>query len=469
MNTDRLRREFPWMRLPGDAFLPRRQFGWLTLGVVAFTVYGSFVPFKLRAHPTEHPLASFRWAVEQRSNVQSRSDFLANFALGVPLGFCALAWRLLDRNPSRLAVAGTAAAVWPFCVALAVGVEFGQLYFEGRTTSGSDILAQSAGSAAGMLAFVLAGPAAIGRVRRHFDRDQYRTPAVALLTGYVALLALNQLLPLDLTASPAEWYRKFRDGRVTLVPFSDFAPRGQPAWRKVQAWLEVAALYLPVGLLLGVARPRMPVARVLALGLLLAGGLEAGQILVATRSPSATDVALGAAAVLLGALLARNMGTGRGLDVEAALILAQAWLLWLAVAAWLPFEFDGRIGGDRLRTLTWLPFETALEKNYLSGLEEIITKTLVFLPFGVVTAAYGPPGAKGRVAAGVALAAGVGLLLEAGQLYLPDRVAAPMDVLYAAAGGCLGAAATRKLRPEPAADAPPAALRADELANLGVN
>ncbi len=458
------------MNLPGGQFLPRRLFGWLALGVVAFTIYGSFVPFVLRPQPTDHPLASFRWALEQRTNIQSRSDFLANFALGMPLGFCMLAWRLLDRNPTRLNVVGCTIALWPLCVLLAIAVEFGQLYFEGRTTSGSDILAQAAGSLMGMCLFIACGQAAINRVRRQFDHPEIRTPAMALLVMYAGVLALTQLLPLDLSASPADWYRKFRDGKATLSPFSELgANTGIPLWRKVQAWLELAAVYLPVGLLLAfvprvdprplpgvlpwVATVRVAM-RVFGLGLVLAAVLEGCQFLVMSRSPSTTDVLLGGGAVLLGWLLARGMGTGRGLDIEAALILAQAWLVWLAVAAWLPFEFESHIGGRRFAQMTWLPFETALEKNYLSGLEEILTKALLAVPFGVIVAAYGSPAKRGRVAVAVALAVGVGLLLEVGQLYLRERVPAPMDVLYAAAGGWLGASATLKLRQALVAPAP---------------
>ncbi|QEL15430.1 VanZ family protein [Limnoglobus roseus] len=465
MNTDRIRREFPWMKLPGGEFLPRRLFGWLALGVVAFTIYGSFVPFVLRPHYTDHPISSFRWALEQRSNIQSRSDFLANFALGVPLGFCVLAWRLLDRNPNRLNLVGCIVALWPCCVFLAAAVEFGQLYFEGRTTSGSDIIAQSLGSAFGMCVFVVGGQWGIDRVRRQFDHEHYRTPAVALLVMYLGLLALTQTLPLDLSASPPDWLRKFRDGKATLSPFSELGVQnGIPAWRKGQAWLELAAVYLPVGLLLAFVsltdpRPQPGVLpwvtlfraamRVFGIGLLLAVVFESCQFLVMSRSPSTTDVILGGGGVLLGWLLARGMGTGRGLDIEAVLILAQGWLVWLAVAAWLPFDFEAHIGARRFTRMNWLPFESALEKNYLSGLEEILTKTLLSVPFGVIVAAYGSPSAKrGRVAVAVAVAisVGVGLLLEVGQLYLRERVSAPMDVLYAAAGGWLGVAATLKLR-----------------------
>jgi VanZ family protein len=188
------------------------------------------------------------------------------------------------------------------------------------------------------------------------------------------------------------------------------------------------------------------------LGLLLAAILEAGQFAVMSRSPSTSDVCLGGLAVLLGWLVSFGMGvnaTGGGLDIEAALILGQAWLLLLAIAAWLPFEFDGSIGGLRFDALNWLPFAAAQEKNYLGGLEEAFAKTMLALPYGAVVAALGPvarANRRQRIAVGIALAAGLALLLEAGQLFLPERVASPSDVLYAAFGGGIGAAVTLRLR-----------------------
>jgi VanZ family protein len=467
VNTERLVREFPWLR-PSAKYLPPRAFGWLVLGVAIFIVYGSLVPFKFRWRPFDDAVHGFQWVLEHRTGIQSRSDFLANFALGLPLGFAVAAWRLLDRAPSiarRLAVGLVA---WPACTLFAASVEFSQLYFPNRTCSGSDILAQSLGAAVGLLAYLFAGQRVVDQLRARLGPQSKAGPALGWLAVLATAVALAQWLPLDISASPADWYRKLKDGTATLSPFSELGIRPEvPMWRKGQVWLELAGLYLTVGLVLAFAPfgrpvrleglpPWMPVARValrvFGLGLAFATILEASQFPVMSRSPSVTDILIGGTAVFLGWLIAYGMGvnaTGGGLDIEAALILGQAWLLWLAIVAWLPFEFDGTIGGARFRDLNWLPFAAAQEKNYLGGLEEAVSKTILALPYGAIVAALGPAARanrRQRIALGAALAGGLALVLEAGQLYLPERVASPSDVIYAAVGGAIGAAVTLRLR-----------------------
>lgn len=111
--------------------------------------------------------------------------------------------------------------------------------------------------------------------------------------------------------------------------------------------------------------------------------------------------------------------------------------------------------------LNWLPFAAAQEKNYLGGLEEALAKVMLALPYGAVVAALGAAeraNRRQRIAAGAALAAGLALILEAGQLFLPERVASPTDVLCAAAGGAIGAAVTLRLRGAGRNDDRPAAL-----------
>ena len=467
MNTERLAREFPWTRPPAAKVLPPRAFAWLALGVALFTVYGSLVPFQYRWRPFDEATHGFRWVLEHRTGIQSRSDFLANFALGLPLGFALAAWRLLDFQPGALRRTAAFVLIGPACTLFAALVEFAQLYFPNRTCSGSDIIAQSLGAAVGIAIYLIAGQRTVDRVRAQFAGDSYRSPAVGWLAIYVAVLALVQWLPLDISASPADWLRKLKEGKATLSPFSEIGAHDRSAWRKCQVWLELAAVYFPVGLLLAFAPfgrpvridgapPWLPTARAafraLGFGLALAAILEAGQFAVMSRSPSTSDVCLGGAAVLLGWLVARGMGAnaaGGGLDIEAALILGQAWLLWLAIAAWLPFEFDGHIGGARFENLNWLPFAAAQEKNYLGGLEEALAKVLLALPYGIVVAALGAAGRanrRQRIAIGAVLAAGLALILEAGQLFLPERVASPTDIVYAAVGGAIGAAVTLRLR-----------------------
>src|SRR5207248_2325426 len=75
----------------------RRTFALFVLGVVAFTVYGSLVPFEFRSRGAGEAADSFLWAMTRRAVPQSRSDALANVLLGVPLGFGLLGLARVDR------------------------------------------------------------------------------------------------------------------------------------------------------------------------------------------------------------------------------------------------------------------------------------------------------------------------------------------------------------------------------------
>src|SRR5207248_1539661 len=111
-----------------------------------------------------------------------------------------------------------------------------------------------------------------------------------------------QALPLDLNLSPADLYRRIRHGKIRFVPFGEF--RGLPGdrvWERVATLVQLAGLYLPVGLLAANLPGRFwrsgrNLPRVFAAAVGLAVGLEAIQLAVHSRTPSATDAVVGAIA-----------------------------------------------------------------------------------------------------------------------------------------------------------------------------
>jgi glycopeptide antibiotics resistance protein len=445
--------------------LPARQFGWFALGVAIFTIYGSLVPFNFRLQSLGSALDSFH-AVISNTRLASRSDFAANFLLGVPLGFCLIAWRMLDTERSTFALVKSFLMLWPWCIGLAAGVEFAQLFFPGRSSSGTDILAQSAGSALGMALYAYGGQHLIDRFRLLFQNGQFQSPALGFCVVYVAVLVVNQLLPMDFSASPKSWVDKYREGKVVISPFAELAGGGAKVelWRKLSAWVELAALYFPIGLLLAFVPKTMPIPlegvppnivlaraciRVFAVGLMIAGALEAAQILVLSRYSSVTDVILGGVAVFLGWASARALRSEIGLNLEAALILGQGWLLLLAIERWLPFAFDGTIGGSRFRELNWVPLAADLESNYLGRLNGMLSRIMVFLPLGAVAAGYGQLfsfAPARRCFAAEVFAAAAALVFEIGRLFLRERVPSPTDVMLAGIGGWIGATVAIRLR-----------------------
>lgn len=434
-------------------------FAWLTAGVVAFTIYGSLVPFHFHEQSLESAIQGFRWVLETRSGIESRSDFVANFLLGVPLGFCLLAAVRLDRpaDVTRSLIIGL--PLWWLCVAFAAVVEFLQLFFPDRTCAGSDIIAQGLGSLTGILIWIAFGDRLVRRFRRVWTGDRIGGTAGRIFIAYLGVLAMVLWLPLDLTLSPADVYHKFRDGKVILVPFDEITRPGGPGLiTKLPTWIELACLDFSAGLLAGfIHRPRWnnlgQLGNVVIRGALLALIFEAGQIFVMSRTSSITDVLIGTLGFTLGWLLVRVLQPppGRGISTNLGLLLIQAWAGLLLIANWLPLDFDRAILDSKLAAVNWVPFAAAYEKNYLSSLEEAATKTLLFAPLGAAVAAIGVRRVV-RKRHALVLGVLVAAIVESGQLLLPSRVANPTDLIFGGAGAWLGAATALRIR---AFNAPP--------------
>ena len=86
----------------------RRTFALISLGVVAFIVSGSLVPFTFEPRPFDEAVGAFQWAMETRARPESRSDGLANLLIAVPLGFALLGCACVDRPGAQTPGAGIA-------------------------------------------------------------------------------------------------------------------------------------------------------------------------------------------------------------------------------------------------------------------------------------------------------------------------------------------------------------------------
>ena len=288
----------------------RRWYAAAAVGVAAFVAYGSLVPFEFHARAWSDAVESFRWAMIHRIWPASRSDWLANVMLGVPLGFFLLGAARAG-SPGRVWPTLTASLLlWPACVGLAVMVEFGQLYVPGRTCSGSDVLAQGLGAAVGMIGWAEFGPRLTRWLTSTFGRK-----LIARLSGlYVGALGLILYMPLDLTLSPHDIARELLR-QVVYVPFAEFEGWNSPAGREqLQHWAELAGVYLPGGLLaarIGNLSGRLS-RRVAAVMIAFPFVMEAGQLFVASHVPQASGVIVGLVGVLAGWCLGQWFR--RGLD-----------------------------------------------------------------------------------------------------------------------------------------------------------
>src|ERR1700741_2216242 len=105
-----------------------------------FVVYGSLVPLKPVPIPFDEAWYRFQHIQTLRLGILSRADWVANLLLMIPLAFLWLA--ALGRGRGVAPRGALSAVVWSACVALALAIEFTQLYFPQRTVSVNDLVAE---------------------------------------------------------------------------------------------------------------------------------------------------------------------------------------------------------------------------------------------------------------------------------------------------------------------------------------
>lgn len=428
----------------------RRTFALFVLGWMSFIAYGSFVPLDYRPRPFADAKAAFSWAMRERLQATSRSDAAANVMLGIPLGFGLLGLLCVDRVRSRAQAAALGLLLLPGCVGFAAAVEFGQVYFPTRTPAGSDVVCQGLGAVLGITAWVLYGPRLTEHARTVWGGSGLGGATGRLLVGYLLLLAFVQALPLDLTPSPKDLYKKLRD-KVVFVPFAEFLGMGNEAgWDRFARLVEVFGLYVPIGLLAA----RLPgrfwrmenFPRLLGLALATAACLEGLQLWVASRTPSGSDVLVGTAGATTGWLLAWMLHEELGpSDVVG---LGSWWLLVLAVISWQPFppRIHPPIPFD------WVPGMPFEGGNPLFALEAMLTKLVLFGLGGVIIAGADPVCGRRRLIIAAAVGLVISGVLEAGQTVVGAHTPCVTDVLLGGLGGFGGAWISGRVRADSVPD-----------------
>lgn len=368
------------------------------LGWVTFVVYGSLVPLDYTPKPWEQAVAAFRNVPFLQLGIASRADWIANGVLYAPGGF--LSARLLKAWMPRLPYAVAIPLAFVACVALAVGVEFTQLFFPPRTVSQNDLMAETIGSAVGaLLAPVLAGWLARlgagwfvggGKLFRH------------LLEAYAVAYGLLCFFPYDFLLSGSEVQEKWTSGPWGWV----LAPHERGLLFALLQLLVETGLAVPVGMLL--ARGRGGVPRAWLVGAALGLVIEVGQFFVASGLSQGASVLTRAAGVALGAALVPALGRGGVPMIKSVMGRYAGWLLLLYlpvllfVNGWFRDPWHGPAeAAAAWRELRLVPFYYHYLLSESRALFSLGSVALMYLPAALLGWALGI--GRVRVLAGVAL------------------------------------------------------------------
>ena len=278
----------------------RRHFAWLTLLFLLLAIYGSLVPLRYTPMPWSDAVAPLCAIPFLQLGVEKRADWVANILLFIPLGYLGMASFCVDQPRWR---AWLVAPLWLLGLAgLSVAIEFTQLYFPPRTVSQNDIQAETLGGFLGTMLWLAAGQKMTRWFRKVWTGLGTYGQAALWLPGYLIFLVWIHVMPLDLTISPVEVWRKWKNGQIILVPFT--TPYDS-IHRAILKNLTNFVYFLPVGLLLANLRHpfwRTPrnVGKIFVLALSVAAGIEFLQLFVFTRYVDLTDLITGSAAILAG-------------------------------------------------------------------------------------------------------------------------------------------------------------------------
>jgi VanZ family protein len=394
-----------------------------------FVVYGSLVPLTFRPRPLAEAWAYFLAIPYLNLSIESRADWVSNIVLFVPLSF--LWMETIASGRGRLVRAVTSFGVFVSCFCLAIAIEFTQIFFPPRTVSLNDIVAEGMGAIIGVACAVLFGARARGWVAKLDQARGTATLADRALWIYLGLVVLYNVMPLDLTISPAEIYHKWEQGRVVLNPFQSLI--NEPVqWMfgtitDILVWTPVALLWMLAG------RDRPSAAFLLTVG--TAAVVELAQLFVYTRISDVGDIATAALGGALGAIIGSKLNRRDGSTsasterwAVAGAIATVAWFCTICALFWYPFDFraDFVSLSDRLGSLEAVPFLSYYWSSEYYALSGLLRKMLLFLPLGVALAIAFHPFRDKRARRFAAVATALVALVSAstveiGKAFLPGR------------------------------------------------
>ena len=407
-----------------------RQFNapkWIWLAYVVFVVYGSLVPLDFHHKPLDVAWAAFQDMPFLQLGLKARADWVANGVLYFPVGF--LAAHILTRPQQGLSrIVGLAGAM-AFCAAMAIGVEFAQIFFPPRTVSLNDLLAEIIGSAVGVAAasrYANWYEALIRSLAEHSGRL-----AARLVEAYAFVYLAVAFFPYDLLLSRAELLGKLHSTGWGWLVVAD-SPR--LSLIALQFLLELV-LTVPIGPLLvrlaGHRHLSYPMAALA--GFLLGATIEFGQFFIASGVSQGLSAISRTLGVCLGLAIYRRRErlSAKRMAFHLKRFAPACWGVYLVALAsvngWFVLQWQGLDSAmATLRLVHFMPFYY----HYYT------TEAKALFSFAIVCLSYAPLGVLGWAGGWsrwftLALSLALAVCIETSKLFLKGAHPDPTNILQA--------------------------------------
>lgn len=415
-------------------------------------VYGSLMPFELRPRTYEQALQIFQNLPYLDLGIQSRADWVANILFYLPLGGLLYAW-FTSRLSSFWLRTGLGVLVLAVGAGVAVGVEFLQIFFEPRTVSQNDILAELIGLVLGICFWEIFK----GTLLPLFDsiRSKGRQALQAGLILYAFAYFFFNLFPFDFLVSVKELAWKWNSDQVYLLTIS---PKCGLDFRCLLVKAAEVVAVMPFGVYLLVRRREQMwtgSVRPFLLGVFLGLVLEGLQLFLASGVTHILSVLTRGLGVLLGAW---SWAVIRGLAAKPEHLTGASakggvfFLLLFYIAAlikiyeWLDKEWQSWAEGwSQLSGKMFIPFFYHYYTTETDAVMSILANAAIYAPMGVLVFLLGASPNKWRSRGGTAafMALITAAVLESGLLFLPAKHPDYTNVLIAALSASFAAAVCR--------------------------
>ncbi|MHB1247741.1 MAG: VanZ family protein, partial [Sulfuriferula sp.] len=335
------------------------------------------------------------------------------------------------------------------CVALALGIEFTQMYFPPRTVSLNDIVAEIIGSVLGLGLWLTMGEAIARRFMRLDERNDEALAAAFVL--YLAAYLAVSFFPFDFVVASNELAARLANGRNgwLLSPVTCSSEL-----RCIAKLIEEIVAVVPLGVLLAWRWLRVPGVRRMLVA--ISAGALLGVVIEFTQLFLESGISQGAS------VLTRALGMGLGVVLYQRLLgqlLGDRTRRWIRVSAVLALPFyllvlglllnghrthwlNWQDGVARLQEVHFLPFYYHYYTSEAVALASLLFVVVAYAPFGVLAYLW-QLGALRRMGAAVPalLAAIAATAAEFSKLFQPAEHPDPTNILLAA----LAAAAAYRL------------------------
>lgn len=423
-----------------------RYFFFATALYSLFIIYGSLVPLEFNGLPLEKAINQFENIRYLNLGAASRADWIANILLYIPLAFGATATFSGVRHPLVRAVLSV--VVLASCLALAVAVEFTQLFFPPRTVSINDLIAESLGSVIGILGWQFFGKY-FSNLYRHLLRGSLFSAQSAIIFYLLIYIALS-LFPFDFVTSFDELNTKLATGNDALFLSWD-ACGADPVRCGVKLLAEILVL-LPLGLLFCyVPYLQYPRAAAVLAGFFLGLVIEIVQVFLLSGSGQGISIltrmiGMGAGASLFVWAKKRNLADLMGLLRRGVWLTIIPYIfLVLSTNGWFAADWlTPEQALERLTTIRFLPLYYYYYTSEGVALVSLLSNIGMYFPVGLLcwaiffNANYKQERRAPHWFYPGLLASLFALVVETGKLFLADKHPDPSDVWIAfiAAAGC---------------------------------